>query len=364
MSTEPIHIPDLAGSSVGFAARGQGYFPVICALDEDECVAALRGGAAHIGIEGRLDLVRSTDRGATWDSPVTIADSERDDRNPALGLAADGGLVLAYHWQGSYDSEGKWLGDSQRVDTRVVYSGDRGHTWTDDALLDFQALNGESPFGKIRSVSSGPAADGAEMYMPIYGGQPLPGARTSVSVGSATCPTYLLRSRDGGRSWGDPILVAVGLNEADVLFLPDGDWLFAARSEDEAAIYTCRSSDRGETWADLQRVTEAREHPPDLTLLADGHILLNFGRRHPPFGVEGVLSSDGGRTWNPRRCRFSAELPGTDIGYASTARMGGGRLVTLFYSAGSTAVPQDTYNAIDVYCQAVCYDEAALLEAL
>ena len=46
MSTEAIHIPDLPDTTVAFAARGQGYFPVICALDEDECVVALRGARA------------------------------------------------------------------------------------------------------------------------------------------------------------------------------------------------------------------------------------------------------------------------------------------------------------------------------
>lgn len=363
MSTEAIHIPDLPGTTVAFAARGQGYFPVICALDEDECVVALRGGAGHIGLGGRLDLVRSTDRGASWSAPVTIADSERDDRNPALGLGRGGSLVLAYHWQGNYDEKGAWAPGGSRVDTRVIYSHDRGQTWTEDAPLGFQALNGQSPFGKIRTLRRG-GAGGDEMFMPIYGGPTLSAPKVVVSGKASTTPCYLLRSRDGGRSWPDPILVAMGLNEADVLFLADGDWLVAARSEDEAAIYTCRSSDRGQTWGELQRVTEAKEHPPDLTLLSGGQILLNFGRRNPPFGVEGLLSTDGGRTWGPRRCRFAGGLPGTDIGYPSTALMGDGRLVTVYYSAGSTAVPVDTFNAVEVYCRAVCYDEAALLGAL
>ena len=249
-------------------------------------------------------MARSTDRGATWHADrVTLADSERDDRNPAIGRAPDGRLVLAYHWQGSYDENGVWDRANPVEDTRLAFSSDRGHTWADDHLLDFTPLNGESPFGKIRTFD--PGGSDEAMLMPIYGGKPLTDVDRVVSVGPATCPTYLLRSADGGRSWGDPLLVAMGLNESDVIFLPDGDWLFAARSEDEAALYTCRSSDAGQTWGDLQRVTEASEHPPDLTLLSDGHVLLNFGRRHAPFGVEGVISADGGRSWSPRRLRYS-----------------------------------------------------------
>ena len=97
MYTEAIHIPDLPGTTVAFAARGQGYFPVICALDEDECVVALRGGAGHIGLGGRLDLVRSTDRGASWSAPVTIADSERDDRNREHERYPEALLEVSHH---------------------------------------------------------------------------------------------------------------------------------------------------------------------------------------------------------------------------------------------------------------------------
>ena len=80
--------------------------------------------------------------------------------------------------------------------------------------------------------------------------------------------------------------------------------------------------------------------------------------------AEGVVSADGGRSWSARRLRFSETLHGLAVGYPSTARMGDGRLVTVFYSSGSADVPVDTLNAIDVYCGAVCYDEAAILAAV
>ena len=45
---------------------GQGYFPVICGLGGAACVVVLRGGAGHLGLDGRLDTVRSLDAGRTW----------------------------------------------------------------------------------------------------------------------------------------------------------------------------------------------------------------------------------------------------------------------------------------------------------
>jgi hypothetical protein len=106
------------------------------------------------------------------------------------------------------------------------------------------------------------------------------------------------------------------------------------------------------------------EHPPDLTLLSNGWILLIFGHRHPPFGVQGIVSKDGGYTWEPRRLLFEDRLFGGDIGYPSTARLADGRLITLFYSAGSEETPHAPYDAIEVFCRAVCCDEQALIEAL
>ena len=100
MPAPHIEIRSLPGTTTNYLVRDQGYFPVIVALGENEVLVALRGGTGHIGLAGRLDVVRSRDGGMSWDAPLTIADSERDDRNPALGLASDGTLVLAYHWQG------------------------------------------------------------------------------------------------------------------------------------------------------------------------------------------------------------------------------------------------------------------------
>ena len=94
-----------------------------------------------------------------------------------------------------------------------------------------------------------------------------------------------------------------------------------------------------------------------------GEVLLTFGCRNAPFGVQGLLSRDGGRSWGDRRLRYADDLPGFDIGYPSTVRLGNGRLVTVFYSAGTPEQPSNTYEAVNAFCRAVCYDEEALLKA-
>ena len=104
----------------------------------------------------------------------------------------------------------------------------------------------------------------------------------------------------------------------------------------------------------------------DLTLLSSGAVLLWFGVRSAPNGkaaVQGLLSFDQGRSWSARRLTLADGLPGPDSTYPSTARLGDGMLCTVYYSAGTEAVPQDMYVGRDVACFAVRYEERALLEA-
>ncbi len=355
---DKLDIRLMPGTRSADALLGGGYFPVITSLGGSELLLMYRCGAAHMGLGGRLSAGRSLDGGLTWSAPATVADSERDDRNPALGLAPDGTLVLAYHWQGSYDAEGAWKPEMGKVDTRVVFSADGGRSWTDDELINYTPINGASPFGKIFN------SDGI-LHMLIYGGSPVcePGEGT-VRVGPASTPTYILRSTDNGRSWGDPTLVALGLNESDVAIFPDGRWLFVARSEDRAeqALHACVSEDGGYTWRGIGRVTDAMEHPPDITRLSNGWLLLLFGRRHPPYGVEGLVSRDGGMTWDDRRLVLDDSLPGADVGYPSTARLEDGRLVTAYYTAGTAERQWEMFRASDVACKVVSYDESALID--
>jgi sialidase-1 len=353
-----LSVYELSGTTSVDAIVGQGYFPVISSIGGQDVLIVHRGGAGHIGLGGRLDAIHSTDGGETWGKPRTIADSERDDRNPALGVASDGSVVLAYHWQGNYDEKGDWVPAMKNTDTRVVFSNDGGKSWADDDLINFTPINGASPFGKIHNV------DGI-LHMLIYSGSIMGETDETIKVGPATTPTYILRSTDHGRTWGDPTLVALGLNESDMAVLPDGQWLFVARSEEkeEQAIHTCTSDDQGHTWKYLGRVTDPSEHPPDLTLLSNGWLLLIFGRRHPPYGVQGMISRDGGKTWDAKRLVLDDTLPGGDIGYPSTVRLENGRLVTAYYTAGSEDKQWEIYKATQAACKVVCYDEEALIES-
>src|SRR5688572_5860986 len=203
---------------------GQGYFPVACRLQDGRIAAVLRGGAPHIGIKGRLDIVFSADEGKTWSKPTVVIDSDLDDRNPAFGQAKDGTLVVGYWHCANYDAQGHYQSDLEALGkslTKVVRSADGGKTWSKPTNIDVSDLGYGSPYGKIVTMP-----DGA-MLMPVYG--------TGVRDASGKLPpgefSYLYHSRDDGRTWTRFSTVgAERFNETGVLRLQSGELLAAMRT--------------------------------------------------------------------------------------------------------------------------------------
>lgn len=366
------------------AYRAGGLFPILASAG-GAIVAALRGGAGHVGLEGRVEIVRSLDAGLTWAPPNVIADSERDDRNIAFGTSPTGTLVLSYHRQGSYDDAGNYRPDlwgaraERPIDVMVTRSHDAGLTWTPPVTLGLAAFRPFSPYGKIVALGDG------TLLLPIYGSPitALIADRGGSAPPDGSC-SYLLRSRDDGETWGHPSLIAVDKDETALLALPDGDLLAVLRGSDaEQALWSARSADGGATWTTPAQITPPFHHPADLLLLINGDVLLTYGNRTPPYRVEGRISRDDGHSWLDCLLAFSGHLYGYavaeprpyDLGYPSSAvrRSGGaGEGVTMYYHNPSLNRPADwrqregeaRYLARDYQAVAVTWSEAEVIAAV
>jgi len=334
----PDEVCRLAGGERIIAASGEigaGMFPKVLKLPNGELIAVIRGGAPHIGVGGRLDLIRSADHGCTWTKPVTMFKTSRDDRGPSLGRAADGTLVCMYRIYDAYDEQGNWQRDNLKQYTMLSLSHDDGRTWSKPTEVKLPPEAYVAPFQRMICLDDG------TMLMPAY------------TAGRA----LVIRSGDNGRTWGDISVMRDRFNECAFLILPDGGLLAAMRHAKDG-LWTSTSSDRGYTWSDPKQVTKGKRYPADLLTLPSGKVMLTYGRRHPPYGIECMLSEDLGETWSaPIALAWTAT--NSDCGYPTGVVADDGTIVVLWYAVGSVADPD-----LGFHCEAVRFREDEVLGAL
>jgi hypothetical protein len=316
------------------AVRGEGYFPVMIRLKDGELLAVIRGGAPHVGVGGRLDLIRSSDGGRNWSEPKVIVDLPPDSRNPAFGQAENGRLILAFAVTGSYEG-GRFTAKTSEYTVWLTVSDDKGKSWSKPCRLDISPLRYGSPFGKIVSLPDG------TLLMNIYGWS------DRREYGS-----YLFRSKDDGLSWGDPSLIAEGYNETALLTFPDGKVLALLRNG--LGTHRSISEDGGYTWSEPKEVLGRGFHPADAIALKSGAILMTTGHRLEPFGVFASLSRDGGSSWDVGRgILLDWGSENTDCGYPSSAQLDDGTIVTIYYG-----VRHRDYPDLNRYAICIRYTEA------
>ena len=199
-----VHKQYLRGESDAFIGRRtrlsrylvcsmQGHFPVLIRTGPASLAVIYRTGAAHVGITGTLATAYSEGGAGLHYAPAK--DDERLGAIPALFYAR---------------------------------SADHGRTWSAPAAYRSALLSLASPYGHILS-----APDGA-LLMGVYGRPREPMDCRDLAV--------LLRSADGGLTWGDETPVARRHNEVAYAFMPDGRLIAAARSE-SGHVATLHSDD-------------------------------------------------------------------------------------------------------------------------
>ena len=285
-------------------------WPNLTQLRDGAIVATIHNQPSHLKLPSDVECWASVDGGRTWSKRGTPAprDTPKTARgNVAAGLTQDGDLiVIASGWS---DPTAKNSRGSVLI-PMVSRSRDGGFTWSIDRNAFFNIL---TPFGDILVGADGRLR--AAIYRGVKGG-------AVVYHGTADGKKWgEPRAFDTGRVWHEPVLFHLG----------EGRWLAAMRF-DGLTLY--RSEDDAKTWTRGQTLTGRQQHPGHFLRLKDGRILLSYGNRLLPKGVDARVSADEGKTWSkPFRI---ADFSG-DGGYPSSVQGSGGEVVTAYYARKTEA---------------------------
>jgi putative membrane-bound dehydrogenase-like protein len=247
-----------------------GYFgwPTVARTDDGRLLVVSSGlRSEHVCPFGKTVLHESKDDGRTWSASRVIQDSPIDDRD--AGILNLGGNSLLVSWFRSdtrkYADE-DWIPAAERESWKQIFAG-----WSD------------------------------EVVEPLIG-------------------SWVMRSDDGGTTWGAPVRAPVSAPHGPIL-LRGGDLLYLGKpfgTWDEMGagqIAAARSSDGGATWKIVGRVPvaprtdAAHYHEPHVVELPSGRLVAALRLDDAPgkpmsaagiphFTIMQTESSDGGATWS------------------------------------------------------------------
>ena len=80
----------------------------------------------------------------------------------------------------------------------------------------------------------------------------------------------------------------------------------------------------------MRRRTGANGSPPHLLAHSSGKLIMTYGRRCEPFGIEVMVSEDRGDTWSEPMTLWD-EGPGSDLGYPCSVELEDGSIYTVYY---------------------------------
>jgi hypothetical protein len=307
-------------------------WPNLTVLGDGTIVAMIHNEPSHLRNPSDIECWASEDDGLTWQKRGTPAprDNEKAARgNVAAGLTPNGDLVLIC--SGWSDPDAKDRG--QLLPVIVCHSTDGGFTWEidRDAFTEpwpEEARSKASPEGYLVPFGDIMQGDDGTLRAGLYSGAP-----------GITC---VYKSRDGGRTWGEPVVINPDkvIHEPALFHLGDGRWLCAARNdgEDEFGMDLYSSDDDANTWTWQRGLTPAKRLPGHFLRLQDGRIVLSYGNRWKKSksgiarSVEVMISSDEGQSWSApvRVAEFYR-----DGGYPSSVQLKDGQVLTVYYARES-----------------------------
>lgn len=307
------------------AAYGHACEPRIVRRANGEILLAHRLGTRRESNDGRPHLLRSADRGRTWESfgqPLNGLGQEGWDlRGTALAELPSGQLltvVVALDKSLDRPTYNPATEGLIPVANPVATSADGGRTWQ-----------------RLPDLHGGPVPQTASQGLLVLpGGDVLCTFETFKQYDEPGPWRYLgglVRSHDRGRSWGECVISAASDPDGDphdtmwwdprIARLPSGElvqftYAFRHRTRTEGPVHALWSRDDGRTWTPPTSTGLVGQASYPITL-DDGRLVVLGQRRGAEQTVVAHLSLDGGRTFDAAAATVvyqheSTSAPGAD----------------------------------------------------
>lgn len=346
-----VEIERLSTKVISWKAPLYHGWPTLTQTSAGELLLAFSGGReAHVCPFGRLELMRSKDNGQTWGWPQVLYDGPIDDRDAGIVVTPQGSILvttftsLAYEpllakaeaakpgEAGAFANEqliAEWRAAHNRLDAKqrnnelgcyMLRSTDGGTTWSNRYRVPCN-----SPHGPIA------LHDGRLLYVgkALWSDESV-GAWHSLDDGLSWTRLALITPRAGDKTKDYHELHAVEMSPGNIVC-----HIRNHNDNNNNETLQCRSFDGGKSWSEPRSIG-VWGLPSHLVKLRSGRIVMTYGHRRTPFGIQMRFSDDQAQTWSEP---FSITDDGTsgDLGYPSTVECQDGTMVTIWYERLSSS---------------------------
>lgn len=302
----------------------------------------------HVAPTGSIQVVRSTDKGKSWSSPIVARDSIVDDRDCGIMALSDGRLLLTiwstHHTVESYGTMAEFSYEPHVIEHWLAHVRSAEYAGAHEQRGGWTLLS-EDDGMSFRLVGPGPES--------VHGGIELDSGEILIATHRTSNPDIgLFRAASHDLTWNHvstfkpPNTGARRFGEPHLAALPNGRVIMMLRStaipyNDESPenyLWVCYSDDGGVNWSEPTQ-TELWGFPPHLLVLSDGRVVCTYGYRRPPYGERACISDDG-ITWEARReIVLRDDADSGDLGYAASVEVGPGKLLSVYYQPPHSEPP-------------------------
>jgi hypothetical protein len=311
-------------------------WPTVVKTASGELLAVFSGDRdEHVCPWGKTEIVRSADGGRTWSSPVTVNNTPLDDRDAGILLTEKGTVIVSWFTSLAFDDSNytkhypaelvkSWRRHAEKLGPETRKQ------WLGSWVR--RSTDGGRTWGDpVRVQGSAPHGPiqlrGSRL---LYVGRVYFDSEPSLSVEE---------SSDDGQTWrrigtvpippGGDIKYYHEPHAVETDFLP-GRIVVMIREEEHNIMMQSESTDGGRTWTTAHS-TGIWGCPPHLLRLRDGRLVAVYGYRREPFGERACISINGGRTWDTPHPITIASAHDGDLGYPASVELADGSIFTVFY---------------------------------